>query len=86
MHRWLALLGIVAATVYSLRIIQTTVHGAAPTEWKIADLSPREMVMMAPMVVVIVWLGLWPGTVIATFEPALDALLHLVPALAGWLP
>jgi len=81
-----ALLGIVAATVYSLRIIQTTVHGAAPTEWRIADMSPREMVMMAPMVVVIVWLGLWPGTVIATFEPALDALLHLVPKLVGGLP
>jgi len=78
-----ALLGVVAATVYSLRIIQTTFHGAAVTTRELADMSPREMVMMAPMVVVIVWLGLWPGTVIATFEPALDALLHLVPTLLG---
>ncbi|MCU0304995.1 MAG: NADH-quinone oxidoreductase subunit M [Thermoanaerobaculales bacterium] len=77
----IALLGIVAATVYSLRIIQTAFHGAAPTDWRIADLDPREIVMMAPMVIVIVWLGLWPGTVIATFAPALEGLLHLVPSL-----
>jgi NADH-quinone oxidoreductase subunit M len=78
-----ALLGIVAATVYSLRIIQTTFHGAFVPRREIADMSVRETVMMAPMVAAIVWLGLWPQTVIATFEPALDALLHLVPRLVG---
>ena len=31
----------------------------------------------------IVWLGLWPQTVLATFEPALEALFHLVPMLTG---
>jgi NADH-quinone oxidoreductase subunit M len=78
-----ALLGIVAATVYSLRIIQTTFHGPVVTKWEITDMSLREMLMMTPMVIVIVWLGLWPSTVIATFEPALEGLLHLVPALTG---
>ena len=28
-------------------------------------------------------LGLWPSTIIATFEPALEGLLHLVPMLSG---
>jgi NADH-quinone oxidoreductase subunit M len=78
-----ALIGIVAATIYSLRIIQTTFHGPATTTWEIHDMTTREMVMMAPMVIVIVWLGLWPSTVIATFEPALEALLHLVPPMVG---
>jgi NADH-quinone oxidoreductase subunit M len=78
-----ALIGIVTATIYSLRIIQTTFHGPTMTDLEIADMGRREMLMMAPMVVVIVWLGLWPSTVIATFEPALEALLHLVPSLAG---
>jgi NADH-quinone oxidoreductase subunit M len=78
-----ALIGIVAATIYSLRIIQTTFHGATTTAWEIDDMSAREMVMMAPMVIVIVWLGLWPQTVIDTFEPALDTLLYLVPAMFG---
>jgi len=76
-----ALLGIVAATVYSLRIIQTTFHGGSPTTWEISDMSTREMVVMAPMIIAIVWLGLWPATVIETFEPALETLLHLVPTL-----
>ena len=78
-----ALLGIVAATVYSLRIIQTTFHGPAATSWEIPDMSSREMLMMAPMILAIVWLGLWPSTVIATFEPALKSLMHLVPTLWG---
>jgi NADH-quinone oxidoreductase subunit M len=80
---FVALIGIVAATVYSLRIIQTTFHGPAETAWRIDDMSTREVLMMAPMVVTIVWLGLWPQTVIATFEPALESLLHLVPVLTG---
>lgn len=78
-----ALLGIVAATVYSLRIIQTTFHGPAPTVWEIDDLGSREMLMLTPMIIAIIWLGLWPSTVIATFEPALQSLLHLVPTLWG---
>jgi len=78
-----ALLGIVAATVYSLRIIQTTFHGPAPTDWEISDLGSREMLMLTPMIIAIIWLGLWPSTVIATFEPALETLLHLVPTLWG---
>jgi NADH-quinone oxidoreductase subunit M len=81
-----ALLGIVAATAYSLRIIQTTFHGPAPTPWAIADMSQPEMLMMAPMTIAIIWLGLWPSTVIETFEPTLRALLHLVPALWGASP
>jgi len=76
-----SLFGIVAATIYSLRIIQTTFHGPAAASWDIRDMTGREMLMMAPMIIAIVWLGLWPSTVIATFEPALEALLHLVPTL-----
>jgi len=77
------LLGIVAATIYSLRIIQTTFHGPVVTDWEIDDLSPSEMLMMAPMIIAIIWLGLWPSTVMATFEPTLKVLQHLVPTLWG---
>jgi len=77
------LLGIVAATIYSLRIIQTTFHGPATTAFEIDDLNTREMLMMAPMVIGIFWLGLWPSRVIETFEPALKVLLQLVPTLWG---
>ncbi|MEE4272472.1 MAG: NADH-quinone oxidoreductase subunit M [Thermoanaerobaculales bacterium] len=76
-----ALLGIVAATIYSLRIIQTTFHGPVAIAVKIEDMNHRELAMMAPMIIVIVWLGLWPSTVIATFEPAMESLFHLVPQL-----
>jgi len=78
-----ALLGIVAATIYSLRIIQTTFHGPAVTTWEIDDLNNREMMMMAPVIIAIIWLGLWPSTVIETFEPALKVLMHLVPTISG---
>ena len=81
-----ALFGIVAATVYSLRIIQATFHGPAVTPWEIDDMSRMEMLMMAPMIIAIIWLGLWPSTVIETFEPTLRVLLYLVPTLWGGVP
>ncbi len=46
-------------------------------------MNRSEMLMMAPMIIAIIWLGLWPSTVIETFEPTLRALLHLVPSLWG---
>ena len=78
-----ALLGIVAATVYSLRIIQNTFHGSGRTAWKMADLNKREMLVMLAMIAAIVWLGVWPFLVIETAKPALEALLRMVPALLG---
>jgi NADH-quinone oxidoreductase subunit M len=78
-----ALLGIVAATAYSLRIMQRTFHGTGRTAWRIRDLNGRETLEMAVLIIAIVWLGLWPFTVLETARPALERLMEYVPALLG---
>ncbi|MEJ2637946.1 MAG: NADH-quinone oxidoreductase subunit M [Desulfosarcinaceae bacterium] len=69
-----AALGLVAASIYALYMLQATVHGAGPVRSRSADLGPREAAAMACMVVIIVWLGLFPGPVLTTAAGAFDHL------------
>jgi NADH-quinone oxidoreductase subunit M len=62
----LASLGLIGASVYALWIIQRALHGPNQLGLKPADLSGRETAAMAAMIIVIVWLGLYPQPVIDT--------------------
>lgn len=70
----IATAGLIAATVYSLRLIQRVFHGPKKEEVAVADLTGREMSIMAAMIAVIVWLGFYPQPVLNTSGPALDSL------------
>lgn len=67
----LACLGLIAATIYSLRIVQKVFLGNKNKDWEISDLNVREKIVSAAMVIVIVWLGLFPQPVFNTAKPAL---------------
>ncbi len=67
----LASLGLIAATIYSLRIIQKVLFGNKNRDWKMSDLTLREKMVSASLVIVIVWLGLFPNPVFNTAKPAL---------------
>ncbi len=69
-----AAVGLVAATVYSLWMVQRTFHGPNRESWRIADLGGREAVTMAAIVLLLLWLGLFPQPVFDTTAPALQAL------------
>jgi NADH-quinone oxidoreductase subunit M len=67
----LASAGLIAATIYSLRIVQRVFLGNKNKEWEINDLNGREKLVSAAMVIVIVGLGLFPQPVFNTAKPAL---------------
>ena len=67
----LASLGLIAATIYSLRIVQKVFLGKKNSDWELSDLNIREKIVAASMVIVIVWLGLFPKTVFNIAKPAL---------------
>lgn len=71
----LAALGLVASSIYALRIMQRVFYGRREKEWKIADFSSREMVVMGSMVMLIVWLGLYPQPAMDVARPALKEIL-----------
>ena len=66
--------GIIAATVYSLWIIQRAFHGEPREELSLSDLNTRDMAVLTAMIAVILWLGLFPQSVLNTARPALDNL------------
>ncbi len=66
--------GLVLAAIYSLWIVQRVFHGKRQDGLKLIDLSSRETGSMAVMVLVILWLGLYPRPVLKTVEPLLNAI------------
>jgi NADH-quinone oxidoreductase subunit M len=69
-----AAIGVLAATFYALRLVQRAFHGPNEDAWAIADLVPREGVIITLMAASLLWLGLYPQPVLSTFSPALHAL------------
>ncbi|NJK85667.1 MAG: NADH-quinone oxidoreductase subunit M [Bacteroidales bacterium] len=56
----IATIGLVVATVYSLKLFQAVFHGEMKNNMVIKDLNSRELSMMLVMVSVICWIGLSP--------------------------
>ena len=74
--------GVIFAAAYLLWALQRLIfnrldHAENQT---LADLSPRELVVMVPLLVGILWLGLYPGPVLRRMEPASQRYLQLVGA------
>jgi len=70
----LAAIGVLVATFYALRLVQRAFHGANVHEWQLPDLVKREVLILASMIVVLLWLGLYPLPVLNTFRPAMRSL------------
>ena len=69
-----AAVGLVFATIYSLRIVQRTVHGPSREGANLADLSAREISALGVMAALLVVLGLYPQPVIDRAQPTLAVL------------
>lgn len=69
-----AVLGILASTFYALQFVQRAFHGANVNQWSVKDLLPREVLMLAPMMAILLWLGLYPQPLLNTFRPAMHEL------------
>jgi len=67
----LACVGLIAATLYSLRILQKVFFGKLNTDWKMNDLSIREKMISISLVIIIFILGFYPQPVFDIAKPAL---------------
>jgi len=70
----IATIGLVAATVYALRIMQKVFYGKEQKQWKVADFEFREMGIMISLSVAIIWLGLFPAAVLNLAKSAVVSL------------
>ena len=70
--------GLIVSTVYALWMIQRALYGQNKEDWKIPDLSMREVGAMTAMILAILWLGLYPRPFINTAGHGLDQMQKIV--------
>ncbi|MCL6430993.1 MAG: NADH-quinone oxidoreductase subunit M [Anaerolineae bacterium] len=75
----LGTLGIIFAAVYMLWMYQRVFFGPLdkPANKSLADLCGREVLTVAPIILLILFIGWCPGPFLATIEPAVQQLLAL---------
>ena len=87
-HRGLAVVaatGIIFAAVYLLWMYQRVAFGPVTHEEnrRLADLDRREWAVLAPLVLFIVWIGVYPAPFTRPAEATIEALIAQVQAKAG---
>jgi NADH-quinone oxidoreductase subunit M len=75
--------GLILAAVYSLIIMQRAFYGAPKSEDRLEDLSARELCMMMSLVLLLVWLGLYPQTVLNTSAAAMTQVHQYYSQIQG---
>jgi len=69
-----AALGLVVAAVYSLIVIQKVFHGKNVNNYRFADLSVVEMLCFSLMMIGLIWMGMYPQTMLDMSEPTLRSI------------
>ena len=86
-HRWwavVAVLGVIVAAIYLLWTYQQVFHGVPrPEDEKTKDLSWLERLLMAPLIILIVFLGVYPKPVLDRIDPSVNQLVAHVEKATG---
>jgi NADH-quinone oxidoreductase subunit M len=72
----IAFAGIVFVLVYGLRMIQDTIFGEAATGNVFPDVTPREVAILAPLALAVLFLGLHPGPVLDLLQEPVQRLIN----------
>src|SRR5580700_9152539 len=76
-----ATLGIIAATLYGLKVSSQVFQGPNRNNWSLADLFPREWVIVGSMMACLLWLGLYPQPFIRLFQPISESSAQTVASV-----
>jgi NADH-quinone oxidoreductase subunit M len=80
-HSWVAAfaaLGIILGAAYMLYLYRRVVLGALTKEslMRIKDLTPREIAVFAPLVVLVLWMGIYPSPFLDMMHVSVDNLVN----------
>ncbi|MCC5808098.1 MAG: NADH-quinone oxidoreductase subunit M [Opitutales bacterium] len=72
--------GVVIAAAYNLRILQRVAYGGTnnPDHSAVADLGLREILLLTPFLVFILWIGLQPAPFIGIMEASIENILEII--------
>jgi NADH-quinone oxidoreductase subunit M len=86
-HRWwavVAVLGVIVAAIYLLWAYQQVFHGEPrEADEKTRDLVLIERLIMAPLIILIVFLGVYPKPVLDRINPSVNQLIAHVESSTG---
>ncbi len=87
-HPWaagIAATGVIFAAAYLLWALQRVIYQKVdkPENQKLPDLSARELLVLAPLVACIFWIGIYPAPILRRIEPSARALVTQVREAAG---
>jgi len=86
-HRWwavVAVVGVIIAVIYLLWAYQQVFHGAPrEADEKTHDLRLLERCVMAPLIILIVFLGVYPKPVLDRINPSVNQLIAHVEQSTG---
>jgi NADH-quinone oxidoreductase subunit M len=72
----LSMLGLLFTGAYILKGIKSTLHGPLNTHWvgHLTEINARELFVLAPLLVLMLWLGVWPAWLLSVINGAVNAL------------
>src|SRR5216110_1446020 len=82
----LATTGVIVAAAYLLTALQRVIYNPLtnPENEKLTDLTPRELAVLVPLLVGVLWVGIYPKPFLQRMEPAARALIEqLRPSAAA---
>ncbi|HZH41254.1 MAG TPA: NADH-quinone oxidoreductase subunit M [Gemmatimonadales bacterium] len=76
----IATAGVIVAAMYLLPALQKIIYTplTKPENQKLRDLSARELIVLAPLLAAIIWIGVYPRPFLSRMEPAAQHLIETV--------
>lgn len=74
----IASIGLIASAIYSLRIMFKVFYSKKVQEWNLKDFGGREILMMASLIIIIVWLGIYPQPVLNKVNNSIKTILYKI--------
>jgi NADH-quinone oxidoreductase subunit M len=72
----LSMVGLLFTGAYILKGIKHVLHGPTNQHWigHITEINSREILVMTPLLVLILWIGVWPGWILNVINAAMNSL------------
>jgi len=73
----LSMIGLLFTGAYILKAIKHVLHGPTNPTWigHISEINSREIFVMVPLMVLILWIGVWPGWILNVINAAMNTMM-----------